>query len=130
MCTQLPPDTTVSGSGTLARVSVTTVKDGVTSIRVVAQATGTATDNNGNVYRFHYGNIDDSQNSVASPDLFIGTMLDQFSLSGNGPANLTNGFSGATSFDVETGEFLISSTQWVHGDPVTFPIVTSVCDPL
>ncbi len=130
VCPNLPPDTTVTGSGTLTLTTITNVKDGVTTVRNVAQATGTATDNHGNSYRFHYGNIDEGQNSVASPHIYTGTMVDQFSLSGNGPANLSNGFKGTTSFDAATGEFLITSVLWMRGDPVTTPVVTSVCDPL
>ena len=99
------------------------------SFRIVAQATGTATDNHDNVYRFHYGNIEEGQNSADSPLFYTGTMVDQFSLSGNGPANLTNGFRGVTRFDESTGEFSIEPT-WVHGDPVEFSPVNPVCDPL
>ncbi|MDA3040422.1 MAG: hypothetical protein O3C27_13020 [Actinomycetota bacterium] len=129
-CPHLPDGTTVWGEGTLTDTVIAKEKDGVTSLHIVSQASGSAYDNHGNVYHFHYGDINEQQNSVASPNLFIGTMVDQFSLAGNGPANLTNGFKGTTSFDANTNAFLITSVQWMHGDPVTTPVVNSICDPL
>jgi hypothetical protein len=98
-------------------------------LSVTSQASGSATDNLGNEYRFHYANVFNAQNSVLEPAIFNGTMVDQFSLSGPGPANLTNGFRGTTYEDTSEGTFLITP-QWVHGDPITFPVVNARCDPL
>ena len=129
-CDQLPDGMTVEGSGSLTAVVKVREKGGVTYLSVTAQASGTATDNLDNEYQFHYANVYNAANSVAQPAIFNGTMVDQFSLSGGGPANFTNGFSGTTYEDTSNGTFLITSTQWVHGDPITFPVVTSRCDPL
>ena len=80
-CSELPPGTTVNGSGTLRTVDTSTASREI----IIAHAKGTATDQNGNTYHWIYSN---EVNATAS----IVRIVDHFSLSGPGPARLSNGF--------------------------------------
>jgi len=131
-CGNLPAGTTINGSG--AETSITTVRtdaSGVTTIENSTHAQGTATDNQGNTYVFNYANSFRVSNTVASPGRFSGNMTDAFSLAGNGPAQLHNGFSaGLTSSD---GFATITwSSVTSRGDPISFGsgAVIAHCDPL
>ena len=53
-------------------------------------AKGTATDQAGNTYSFNYSNHYRISNT--GPRTALGVMVDSFSLAGNGPAHLNNGF--------------------------------------
>jgi hypothetical protein len=127
-CSYLPPGTTVTGSG--PETSITTVRtdsNGVTTIVNATHAHGTATDQAGNVYVFNYSNefrLSDDEG------VFSGLMTDSFSLAGNGPARLHNGFVAA----LTTADFLVFSWDVRHasGDPIDFstgPVIAH-CDPL
>lgn len=131
-CGYLPLGTTVDGSGT--QKSITTIRtdqNGVTTIENSTHARGTATDDHGNTYVFNYSNSSRASNTVAHQDRFSGTMTDAFSLAGNGPAQLHNGFVAGFTTDAS-----FSSVTWTvrmsHGDPISFAPgpVASRCDPL
>ena len=54
-CSQLPPGLVVSGTADLYVVTVARVdQDGVTHVNINSRAVGTATDNEGGVYKFNY----------------------------------------------------------------------------
>jgi hypothetical protein len=108
-CPNLPTGTTVTGTGTLrahegGRVSV-------------EHATGTATDQDGNVYRWSYSFRSVSRSGDSQ--LFV----DHFVLAGAGPARLNNGFVAVFSPD---------GVDVIHefGDPIDFETITAICDPL
>ena len=131
-CGHLPPTTTVNGSGTEKSVTTTrTDQNGVMTIENSTHAQGTATDDHGNTYVFNYSNSSRMSNTVAHQDRFSGAMTDAFSLSGNGPAQLHNGFVAGFTTDAA-----FSSVTWTvrmsHGDPISFAAgpVKSHCDPL
>jgi hypothetical protein len=111
-CSQLPPATTVNGSGTLRTV----VNSTATREVVIAHATGTATDQAGNTYRWIYSNELTATTSTTR-------IVDHFSLSGPGPARLSNGF--AVLFRGEDLDVIS-----VHGDPIDFETLEAHCDPL
>lgn len=131
-CGNLPPGTTINGTGTQTSITlVRTDASGVTTIFNVTHTKGTATDNLGNTYVFNYSNSFKVSNTVASPGTFSGSMTDSFSLAGSGPANLHNGFeAGITSSDgFATASWDVKSS---HGDPISFATgsVVAHCDPL
>jgi hypothetical protein len=129
-CPYLPSGTTVTGSG--PRTSITTTRtdaDNVTKLVNVTHAHGTATDQDGNVYVFNYSNSIRVSDTAANPGVFSGTATDAFSLAGNGPAQLHNGFTAEV-----TTDFSVFSWDVRHakGDPISFasgPLVQH-CDPL
>jgi hypothetical protein len=131
-CSFLPPGTTVTGSGTETGVtSQSTSSAGVTSIANSTHADGRATDQAGNVYQFKYNNQYRITNSVGSASVYTGVMTDTFTLSGNGPVLLHNGFVS----DMITDPAFSSvtwTTRHVWGDPISFAPgpVFSHCDPL
>jgi hypothetical protein len=132
-CSFLPNDTKVKGSG--PQLSVTTERTdrrGVRTIKNATNANGTAHDQNGNTYVFHYANQYHISNTPAHPDVFSGSMTDLFVLSGPGPARIRNGFVA----DLTTKADLSFVFFWMHprafGDPISFqpgPFVAH-CDPL
>jgi hypothetical protein len=129
-CSYLPAGTTVTGSG--IETSITTVRtadDNVTTIVNATHAHGTATDQAGNVYVFNYSNEFRVSNTVANPGVFSGLMTDAFSVAGNGPANLHNGFVAELTTDFSVFSWNVRHTS---GDPIDFttgPVVAH-CDPL
>jgi hypothetical protein len=128
-CSQIPEGTFVEGAGSMTVIINTHTNKGVTKLSIVAQSNGSATDQDGNEYVFHYGNIYNTQNSIAEPDIYRGVMVDQFSISGGGPANLSNGFRAdiVENFDALTFEV---TPVWIKGDPRSFPDLAVHCDPL
>jgi hypothetical protein len=128
-CSNLPPGTTVAGSGT--ETSITSTKDngdGTVTLINATHAKGTATDQSGNTYVFQYSNEFRATNSAGDPDVFSGFMTDSFSLAGRGPAKLNNGFYSALVTDFAT--FFTFDPISDHGDPIDFPTGTAHCDPL
>ena len=108
-CPNLPTGTTVTGTGTLQAV-----QGGRVSIE---HATGTATDQAGNVYRWSYSfrAVSRSEDS----ELWV----DHFVVAGAGPATLNNGFVAVISPD---------GADVIHefGDPIDFETFAPICDPL
>ena len=131
-CPYVPEGTSITWSGT--GHSVTTERtdgSGVTTIFNTTVAHGVATDQDGNEYHFHYSASYRISNTVANPGLFSGHVVDSFTLAGQGPIHLSNGFVGVfttdgTSFSIEA----LSS----RGDPISFAPFpqgyTQHCDPL
>jgi hypothetical protein len=111
-CSELPSGTTVNGSGTLRVLVNTTARREV----VIQHAKGTATDQAGNTYHWIYSN---EANTVGSTT----RVVDHFSLSGPGPARLSNGF-----VAVFRGDEL--DLIHAHGDPIDFETFEAHCDPL
>ena len=129
-CSNLATGTTITGSGTETSITTTkTDRNGVTTIINATHAHGTAADQDGNGYVFDYSNEFRASNTVAEPDLLSGLMTDHFSLSGNGPAKLNNGF--VANFTARS-DFSSFSAQPIssYGDPIGFPDGTAHCDPL
>jgi hypothetical protein len=132
-CQYLPAGTTLTGSGT--EKSITTVRtdaNGITTIENSTHAKGTATDNQGNTYVFNYSNSFRISNSAARPNIFSGTMTDSFTVAGNGPAQLHNGFVATLTTDPSTFATVTWHVQSSRGDPISFatgPVVPH-CDPL
>jgi hypothetical protein len=127
-CSNLPAGTTITGSGTMKSITVVnTDKDGVTTIHNTSHATGTATDQAGNTYHFNYANTYRISNSAANPGVFSGRMTDSFSLAGDGPAHLNNGFQAIFTTDGSTNTFEPLNSR---GDPIDFAAATARCDPL
>src|SRR5262245_57374317 len=134
ICPNLPPNMTITASGTQTSITTTrTNAAGVTTIINTTHSVGKATDQNGNTYTWDYSNHSNVSNTVAAPDVFSGQMADHFSLAGNGPARLSNGFLGEITFDPNAGWPFGFSIQPVHsyGDPISFPFGDGpYCDPL
>ena len=130
-CGYLPANTTVTGSGMETSITVVrTDASGATTITNSTHATGTATDGH-NTYVWNYSNAFRVTNTPAHPDTFSGSMSDSFSLAGNGPARLHNGFVA----DLTTNGSFTYISWSVHasrGDPISFATgpVVSHCDPL
>jgi len=131
-CSNLPAGTSITGSGTETSVTTTsTDANGVTTIVNATHAAGTATDQANNVYVFNYSNEFRVSNTVTQPGVFSGLMTDAFSVAGNGPARLQNGFVAEL-----TANAAFTSFSWTvrhaSGDPISFATgaVVSHCDPL
>ena len=123
-CAYLPAGTEITGTGTSKTIeSVTTDGNGVTTVTNTTHAFGTATDQEGNTYRFNYSNHYRISNTGPTDPVLSGIMVDSFSLAGNGPAHLSNGFRAVFTIDVLTG--LVSYQELTtRGDPL------EGCDPL
>jgi hypothetical protein len=127
-CSNLPAGTTIEGTGTEKSITRTkTNASGVTTVANTSIAHGTATDQDGNAYVFQYSNQFRVFNSTADPAVFTGLMNDHFSLSGRGPAKLSNGFTARITTDFEGFTF---DPIRAHGDPISFPEGIAHCDPL
>jgi hypothetical protein len=128
-CSYLPAGTTVNGSGVEKSITTTRIdRNGVTTIVNATHTHGTATDQAGNTYMFDYSNEFRVSNTVADQGLFSGLMTDAFSLDGNGPAKLHNGFVA----EIATSDFKVFTWNVRHtsGDPIDFVTGAAHCDPL
>jgi hypothetical protein len=127
-CPNLPEGTTITGTGSGTSISTFNVdKNGIVTLGNTTHINGTATDELGNTYVYNYSNSYRISNSASDPDTFSGRMVDSFSLAGNGPSHLNNGFTaiftvGPTVVSIEP----LNS----HGDPLDFATGTAACDPL
>jgi hypothetical protein len=132
-CPYLPAGTTVTGSG-MERSITTVMTDGnnvVTNLNVT-HAQGIATDQAGNKYIFSYTNHYGLSNTVADPEVYSGLMTDVFTLDGNGPARLHNGFVANLSTKIDLSYVFSWNVRSAFGDPISFeagPFVAH-CDPL
>jgi len=131
-CPNLPPGTTITapeGSGTGKSItSESTDGNGVTTLMNTTHEFGTAWDQDGNAYVYQYANSFRVSDSASSPGVFNGQMTDHFSLSGPGPATLSNGFVATISTDFFS--FFMFDRIASHGDPISFPDGEELCDPL
>jgi hypothetical protein len=129
-CSNLSAGTTVTGSGSETSITTSrTDRDGVTTIVNSTHAHGTATDQGGNVYVFNYSNAFRVADTPANPAVFSGSMIDQFSLAGDGPANLHASFVADITTDFTIFSWDVRNSR---GDPIDFatgPVVHH-CDPL
>jgi hypothetical protein len=128
-CSNLPAGTTIYGSGTEKSITTTIDANGVTTLVNSTHANGTAYDLAGNTYVFNYANSFRASNTVANPAVFSGSMDDAFSLAGNGPASLHNGFNAGFTTDFTSWTW---DVKHANGDPISFasgPVVAH-CDPL
>jgi hypothetical protein len=129
-CSNLPDGTTIEGTGTSKSITTTrTDANGITTVRNTTHARGTATDQDGNTYVFLYSNEFRVSNSAADPTMYSGLMTDHFSLSGPGPARLSNGFTARFTTDLAELFFNFEPIH-AHGDPISFPEGSAHCDPL
>jgi hypothetical protein len=131
-CSRLPAGSTIRGSGMQRSVTTERVDArGITTIVNSTNAQGTATDQAGNRYAFHYTNQFRLENTVANQDVYSGLMSDFFVLSGDGPAKLHNGFVARLTTDIDFSS-VIWSVLVAFGDPISFasgPVVNR-CDPI
>jgi hypothetical protein len=131
-CSQLPANTTITGTGVL-RVKITTftASNGVITEVWDERADGRAVDQDGKRYHWNYKNDSIETNSVASPQLFTGPMTDTFELEGKGPIEVEAGFEANVVDDRVAGTFVINPVTQ-YGDPLDFdadPFLNR-CDPL
>ena len=123
-CPNLPLGTVITGTGTSKAIeSMTTDGDGVTTVINTTHASGTATDQDGNTYRFNYSNHFRISNTGPTDPVLSGIMVDSFSLAGNGPARLNNGFRAVFTINFLTGAVSFQELT-SRGDPL------DGCDPL
>lgn len=130
-CSQLPPGTTINGTGLLRdKITTTTASNGVITVAFDTVAKGRATDDKGNRYRWDYDNESSATNSAASPLVYRGTMTDTFEMEGKGPIEVEAGFEATIVEDRGAGTFVIDPTSQ-YGDPAAFgPDFKNRCDPL
>jgi hypothetical protein len=131
-CSYLPDGTSITWSGTGTSITTSrTDANGVTTIGNTTHANGFATDQDGNTYAFNYSNEFRISNTLADPTVFSGLMTDSFSLAGQGPATLSNGFVAVFTTDFVSFGFEPLTSR---GDPISFnPFpqgYTAHCDPL
>ena len=128
-CPNLPTGTTVVGTGSEKSITnVLTDRNGATTVMNTSHAHGTATDQAGNTYVFNYSNSFSVSNTGPTDSVFTGRMVDSFSLSGNGPAKLQNGFQAEMATDFTT--FFTFHELNSRGDPIDFDTGEELCDPL
>jgi hypothetical protein len=128
-CQNLPEGTTITGTGTGRSVTKTkTDRRGITTVFNTSIARSSATDQDGNRYRFFYFNQFRVSNTTADADLYSGLMVDLFLLKGDGPARLKNGFLAKITTDL--GEFFAFDPIHEFGDPIDFDTGAAICDPL
>jgi hypothetical protein len=127
-CPNLPPGTTISGTGTLTSTTWTTKRRGHRTVTNSSLAPGTATDQAGNSYTFLYSNQFLVSNTRSRPNVFSGVMIDLFTLQGTGPATLSNGF--LARYTTDFGQLNRLKPIDAFGDPIDFQAGTARCDPL
>jgi hypothetical protein len=128
-CPNLPAGTTVTGTGVGRSVTKTfTDPLGITRVFNSSIAPGTATDQAGNHYRFLYSNQFWVANTKADPNTYRGLMVDAFTLHGDGPARLHNGF--LARFTTDLGASASLDPIFAFGDPLNFATGEARCDPL
>jgi hypothetical protein len=127
-CKNLSLNTSITGSGTLTSITRTRTADGITTMNSMSHASGVATDQDENQYVFNYSNSFRGSNTLAAPDTFTGTMTDSFSLAGQGPERLHSGFIAGLTTDF--GAIWRFDSVHSRGDPIAFPGVDTICDPL
>jgi opacity protein-like surface antigen len=131
-CPNLAPGTVITGTGTITTVEITkTDGNDATTVTNTTHASGTATDQDGNTYRFNYSNHFRISNTGRTDPVLSGVMVDSFSLAGSGPAQLQNGFRAEFKLDFSTGLPVASFVELSsRGDPIDFATGEARCDPL
>jgi hypothetical protein len=129
LCPNLAPGTVIHGTGTEKSIThVETDRNGVTTFMNTSHASGTAVDQDGNAYVFNYANSFRVTNTGPGT-VFTGKMTDSFSLAGQGPSRLHNGFVAGLTVSADFSTFTFEE-QSSRGDPIDFGAGTSICDPL
>ena len=128
VCPNLPPEAVLTGEGTLVERTVVHEHDGITTVSTLERAVGTATDQDGDTYRFVYLNKFRISNSLEDPFVLTGVMLDSFKLVG-GPLALANGFIAEMTVGPAEGQLALEEIA-SFGDPFDFENLRQVCDPL
>lgn len=129
-CSQLPAGTTIHGSGVLRDKITTTTGNGLVTVAFDSVAKGRATDQAGNVYRWHYDNESSATNSQTNPLIYRGWMTDTFELDGKGPIDVEAGFEADIVEDRAAGTFAVNERS-SFGDPLIFGLpYVNRCDPL
>jgi hypothetical protein len=127
-CSNLPPGTTIDGTGTMTSITWTTKQHGRSTVTNSSLAPGTATDQAGNQYTFLYSNQFQVSNTRSQRKVYSGQMIDVFTLQGAGPANLSNGFLARYTTDFKALQRF--SPIDAFGDPIDFETGQAHCDPL
>ena len=127
-CPNLPPGTTINGTGTMTSITWTTKRHGRSTVTNSSLAPGTATDQAGNQYTFLYSNQFQVSNTRSQRKVYSGPMVDVFMLHGAGPANLSNGFLARYTTDFKALQRF--SPIDAFGDPIDFKTGQAHCDPL
>ena len=125
----VPSNTSVHGEGHMVNVFKHRIDaNGILHIEVQSEARGSATDLNGNSYRFFYGNRFSGHDSLVEPLNVVGTMTDLFWVKGAGPVDLRNGFVAEIAHFLDAGFAATPTSQF--GLPFNFPSGPGICDPL
>jgi hypothetical protein len=124
-CSSVPAGADVQGTGLQTDIARVHVTGGVTREIVTSHAYGTAVDQLGNTYVWSYSFM---QNATSSDgQSWSGSVVDHFSLAGNGPVHIVAGFVGSIAYDANS---LTITPSTVIGDPIDFADITPHCDPL
>jgi hypothetical protein len=126
-CPNLPDGTIITGAGAETSITTTVSQHGEDTLVNSTHAHGTATDQDGNTYVFEYANS--SRGVLSEEGILTGQMNDHFSLAGNGPAHLVNGFNADFVLDFNTFAFS-ADPKHSFGDPIDFATGAAHCDPL
>ena len=126
-CPNLPPGTTITAHGDGKSITQIKEADGVVTFRNATHVQGTATDQDGNTYVFNYSN---NFTVSGTGPLLTGRMVDSFSLAGNGPAHLNNGFQANVTTDLQDNGVFELDPLNQRGDPLDFTTGAVMCDPL
>ena len=116
------------GAGTLTSITWTTKRRGHRTVTNSSLAPGTATDQAGNEYTFLYSNEFRVSKKKNRSRVYSGVMVDVFTLQGNGPAPLSNGF--LANYTTDLGDLQRIRPIDAFGDPIDFEAGTARCDPL
>jgi hypothetical protein len=127
-CPNLPPATTITGTGTITSITWTTTRHRRTTVTNSSLAPGTATDQAGNQYTFLYSNQFRVSNTRAHRKRYSGVMIDIFTLQGTGPVKLSNGFLARFRTDFKNRQSFRPIDAF--GDPIDFATGQAHCDPL
>ena len=107
-----------------------TRRNGVTVFSLTSVGVGTATDQAGNAYTWLYEARFRASNTPADPTTFRGVFEDEFTLGGDGPEQLHNGFVTGITFVGSPAAPFTFAPRHVFGDPVQFEPFENRCDPI
>ena len=124
-CSSVPVGADVQGNGFQTDIARVQVTGSVMREIITSHAYGTAIDQLGNTYVWSYSA---EQNATSSDGQnWAGSLVDHFSLAGNGPVHIVAGFVGSITYSATT--FTITPST-VIGDPIDFAALSPHCDPL
>jgi len=124
-CSSVPAGADVQGNGLQTDISRVQVAGSVMREIITSHAYGTAIDLLGNTYVWSYTL---QQNATSSDGQnWAGSVVDHFSLTGNGPVHIVAGFVGSITYSANT---IAITPATVIGDPIGFADISPHCDPL